>query len=81
MYGLEMTAARLDFSVNCLEAIPWQVQWGQLKGLNLSDNAFVEWPTQIAEEQLPELEFLSLAGNAIGSAPDRNTGFPAPRLL
>jgi hypothetical protein len=60
----------LDLSANFIAAIPAAPAWAQIKGLNLSDNAFVDWPVAVSPASVPALLFLSLAGNAIGNAPD-----------
>jgi hypothetical protein len=66
---LPKSVRRLDLSANFLCEIPRTAQWRQLRGLNLADNALAEWP-QVLEADLPELEFLSLAGNPIGAGPE-----------
>jgi hypothetical protein len=71
---LPRTLRHLDLSCNLLPEVPRAAQWRQLRGLNLSENGFLGWPQVLASEPFPDLEFLSLAGNAIGDAPERPSG-------
>jgi hypothetical protein len=60
----------LDLSWNLIAGIPAHSGWSQIKGLNLSNNAFVDWPRVVTQATVPGLTFLSLAGNPIANAPD-----------
>jgi hypothetical protein len=81
LVALPKTIEHLDLSSNYIAVIPENVQWSGIKGLNLADNAFLEWPSLITQDGLADLEFLSLAGNAINVAPDRSAPFRKLRLL
>jgi Leucine-rich repeat (LRR) protein len=64
------TLEYIDLSLNYLCDLPDNLQWSHIKGLNLSQNAFVDWPTSLCSEVLPMLGFLSIAGNAIKTSLD-----------
>jgi hypothetical protein len=46
---LERPKNYLDFSENCMRDISQNVQCEQLKGLNRSNKAFVQWPLFCSE--------------------------------
>jgi hypothetical protein len=71
----------LDLSRNLLAQIPTSAVWGRLKGLNLSENAFAEWPVVVGPDTIPKLIYLSLAGNPVGDPPPSRSGFTRLRLL
>jgi hypothetical protein len=71
----------LDLSRNLLAQIPMFIVWSRLKGLNLSENAFAEWPEAVGPDSLPKLGYLSLAFNLIGDPLPSRTGFTRLRLL
>ena len=62
----------LDLSLNFLKTIPPDVKWEQLVGLNLSQNAFKSWPEAIQGPNFPNLQYLSLMFNHIGSKMGQN---------
>jgi hypothetical protein len=71
----------LDLSVNYIATLPLKLAWQQIRGLNLSNNAFVDWPAAATPTAAPSLTFLSLAGNAIGNAPDAVSFFKHLRFI
>jgi Leucine-rich repeat (LRR) protein len=71
----------LDLSGNFLTEIPQTAQYGQLRGLNINENAFVDWPQIFASAILSELQVLSIAGNRIGSPPNGPLTLESLRFL
>jgi hypothetical protein len=71
----------LDLSMNFISSIPQTANWSQLKGINLSENSFSEWPLAIVPEAIPKLAYLSLAVNTIGDPPPSQIGFRHLRML
>jgi Leucine-rich repeat (LRR) protein len=67
--------------MNYLTSIPERVQWDRVQGLNLSQNAFTEWPAVINAKDMPGLGFLLLSGNPIAQLSDAGGTFQHLRSL
>jgi Leucine-rich repeat (LRR) protein len=78
--NLSEKVKNLDLSLNYLSLLPIKLQW-KVTGLNLSENAFGEWPVALTPEQYPKLTYLSLATNPLQTTPPFTTGFPALKHL
>jgi hypothetical protein len=70
----------LDLSMNYLSLLPVTLKW-KLFGLNLSENAFGEWPVALAPEHNKKLGALSFATNPLQSTPAFPTGFAELKFL
>jgi hypothetical protein len=70
----------LDLSLNYIGLLPPKLQW-KLFGLNLSENAFGEWPIALTPELHLKLSFLSLSGNPLQTCPAWAAGFTNLRYL
>jgi Leucine-rich repeat (LRR) protein len=71
----------LDLSMNYLSELPDKIHWDKLTGLNLNENAFLEWPAILNPTSLPRLRYLYFAANPYSKAFDITTGFPRLRTL
>ncbi|KAH0786715.1 leucine-rich repeat domain-containing protein [Histomonas meleagridis] len=67
----------LDLSFNYISQLPDEVHWSNLQGLNLSNNAFTQWPKLLDGSLFPQLEYLSISFNNLSSTlPQQLQVFP-----
>lgn len=65
----------LDLSCNYISSLPEELHWRNLEGLNLSHNAFDEWPNNLNSTNFPMLKGLNISFNNINSINNNDMKF------
>ena len=67
LHKLPKSLKYLDFSYNNMTSISKKIKWTNLRGLNLSHNAFTRWPEFINPTTIPEIEYFNFSHNSLKS--------------